>query len=184
MRTNLDAASALAGLVVPHKRLPHWTIVLPPPPSTLLGYFRTAQSRFGVRWEYLAAIELIETRFGRIQGVSSAGARGPMQFLPDTWARYGSGNIDNAHDAILGAARYLVANGAPGDMADALYHYNNSRDYVRAVQDYASRMRADPLAYDGYYYWQVFYAHAGGTVFLPVGYPKVRPVPVNYPHER
>jgi membrane-bound lytic murein transglycosylase B len=100
-----------------------------------------------------------------------------MQFLPATWARYGSGNIDDQRDAILGAARYLVANGAPGDMPNALYHYNNSRYYVTAVQDYASRIRADPRTYDGYYYWQVFYALSRGAVILRAGYPKTPPVP-------
>jgi hypothetical protein len=181
MRANLEAAGALSALAAPHKRLPRWRIVQPPAPNTLLGYYRAAQSRFGVGWEYLAAIELIETRFGRVQGLSSAGAQGPMQFLPATWARYGRGNIDNQRDAIFGAARYLVANGAPGDMANALYHYNNSLEYVTAVQDYAARMRADPRAYDGYYSWLVIYTFEGGTVLLPVGYPHVRPVRIHYP---
>jgi hypothetical protein len=179
MRANLAAADALSGVVAPQKGFPDWKIVQPPAPNTLLGYLRAAQSRFGVPWEDLAAIEFIETRFGRVRGLSPAGAQGPMQFLPATWARYGSGDIDNQRDAILGAARYLVANGAPGNMANAFYHYNNSRDYVHAVQDYASRMRADTRAYYGYYYWQVMYTHVGGTVILPVGYPKVRPVAVH-----
>jgi hypothetical protein len=179
MRANLAAADALSAIVAPQRGLPDWKIVQPPPPDELLGYFLTAQSRFGVPWEDLAAIEFIETRFGRVRGLSSAGAQGPMQFLPATWARYGSGDIDNQRDAILGAARYLVANGAPGNMASALYHYNNSRDYVHAVQDYARHMRADTRAYYGYYYWQVMYTHVGGTVILPVGYPKVRPVAVH-----
>jgi membrane-bound lytic murein transglycosylase B len=179
MRTNLAAAASLSELARPNRSLPHWRIAQPPAPDTLLGYFRAAQSRFGVRWEYLAAIEFIETRFGRVQGLSSAGAQGPMQFLPATWAQYGSGSIDNQRDAIASAARYLVANGAPGDMARALYHYNNSPEYVNAVQDYASRMRTDRRAYDGYYYWQVVYARSGGAVILPVGYPHVRPVPVH-----
>jgi hypothetical protein len=179
MRTNLKAAAALTGLVAPQVALPHWKIVPPPAPNTLLGYFRAAQSRFGIGWEYLAAIELIETRFGRVQGLSSAGAQGPMQFLPSTWAQYGSGNIANQRDAVLGAARFLVASGAQGSMADALYHYNPSRGYVNAVQDYASRMRADGRAYYGYYYWQVLYRWVGGTVILPAGYPEVRPVPVH-----
>jgi soluble lytic murein transglycosylase-like protein len=176
MRMNVDAATALSRITIPRKNLPDWRIVPPPPPGKLLGYFRAAQSRFGVPWQDLAAIELVETRFGRIRGLSSAGARGPMQFMPGTWARYGSGNIDNQRDAILSAARYLVASGAPGNMAQALYHYNNSLDYVRAVQDYASLMRADVRAYYGYYYWQVIYARLGGAVIMPEGYPKVRPV--------
>jgi hypothetical protein len=177
MRSDLEAATALARLVTPHKSLPHWRIVEPPAPKVLLGYFKTAQSRFGVPWEYLAAIEFVETKFGRVHGRSSAGAQGPMQFLPATWARYGSGDIHNPRDAILGAARYLVAGGAPGDMTDALYHYNPSVDYVRAIRAYADRMRADRRAYYGYYYWQVIYVHVGGALILPVGYPKVRPVP-------
>jgi hypothetical protein len=178
MHANLMAAGALAGLAEHHKRLPHWKIAQPPAPNTLLSYFRAAQRRFGVRWQYLAAIEFIETKFGRVHGLSSAGAQGPMQFLPSTWAVYGSGNIGNPRDAILSAARYLVANGAPADMENALYHYNNSLDYVHAVRDYAARMIVDPRAYYGYYYWQVLYSRAGGTVILPVGYPRVRPVPL------
>jgi Transglycosylase SLT domain len=178
MRTNLAAGAALSSLVAPRNRLPPWRIVSPPGPETLLRYFRSAQARFGVAWQYLAAIEFIETRFGRVRGPSSAGAQGPMQFLAGTWERYGHGNIDDQRDAILAAARYLTANGGPDRMPDALYSYNNSRGYVAAVEDYARRMRADPRAYYGYYYWQVLYAHAGGDVILPVGYPSTRPVRV------
>jgi hypothetical protein len=180
IRTDLAASAALSRLTVPRRRFPPWRIVQPPDARTLLGYFREAQSRFGVRWQYLAAIELVETRFGRIRGPSSAGAQGPMQFLPATWARYGHGNIDNQRDAVLAAARYLVANGAPHNMATALYHYNHSSDYVAAVQDYAARMRKDPQAYGGYYNWQVLYARGRGVFLLPVGYPQVRPKPVHY----
>jgi Transglycosylase SLT domain len=180
IRTDLAASAALSRLTVPKKRLPPWRIVQPPGSGTLLGYFREAQSRYSVRWQYLAAIELIETRFGRIRGPSSAGAQGPMQFLPSTWARYGRGNIDNQRDAILAAARYLVANGAPGNMARALYRYNHSIDYVAAVQAYAGRMRKDPRAYDGYYNWQVLYARGRRVFMLPVGYPQARPEPVHY----
>jgi hypothetical protein len=180
IRTDLAASAALSRLTVPRRRFPPWRIVQPPDARTLLGYFREAQSRFGVGWQYLAAIEFIETRFGRIRGPSSAGAQGPMQFLPATWARYGHGNIDNQRDAVLAAARYLVANGAPAKMATALYRYNHSSDYVAAVQDYAGLMRKDPQAYDGYYNWQVLYARGRGVFLLPVGYPQVRPEPVHY----
>jgi membrane-bound lytic murein transglycosylase B len=178
MRTDLAAESALSGLGERRIRLPPWRIIAPPAPATLLGFFRAAQARYGVPWQYLAAIELVETRFGRIRGPSSAGAQGPMQFLPVTWAAYGRGSIDDPRAAILAAARYLVANGAPGDMAGALYHYNNSRSYVAAVSAYARRMQRQPRAYDGYYNWQVIYAYAGRTVVLPVGFPRVRPVPL------
>lgn len=181
MRTDLAASAALSRLAVPRKRFPPWRIVQPTAPGTLLSDFREGQARFGVGWEYLATIEFIETRFGRVHGTSSAGAQGPMQFLPSTWARYGKGSIDNQRDAIIGAARFLAANGAPRDMGKALYRYNNSTDYAAAVQAYAGRMRADPRAYDGYYNWQVLYAKAGGVFILPVGYPRVRPSRVQYP---
>jgi membrane-bound lytic murein transglycosylase B len=181
MRADLDAAGALSQIVAPGPRLPHWRIEQPPPPGTLLGYFRLAQTRYGVPWRYLAAIEFVETRFGRVHGLSTAGAQGPMQFLPSTWAGYGRGSIDSQRDAILAAARFLHANGAPRQMAGALYHYNNSSHYVRAVQDYAGGMGADRRAYYGYYYWQVLYARKGGTVILPIGYPRARPVAVALP---
>lgn len=180
-RTDLAARGSLTQITTPEKHFPPWKIIQPPSPGTLLGYFREAQSRFGVPWQYLAAIEFVESKFGRIRGPSTAGAQGPMQFLPSTWATYGSGSIDNPHAAILAAARFLVANGAPGDISGALYHYNPSTDYVTAVEDYARRMRADPRAYDGYYNWQVLFAQANGEFILPVGYPRARPEPVHYP---
>jgi membrane-bound lytic murein transglycosylase B len=120
-----------------------------------------------VPWQYLAAIHLVESRMGRIRGESSAGAQGPMQFLPSTWAVYGGGgDINSYHDAILAAARYLRANGAPADMDNALFRYNPSSRYVRAVSAYAGQMKADERAYLGYYHWQVYYF---GT-WLPEGY--------------
>jgi Transglycosylase SLT domain len=178
IRANLAAAATLARLNPPRTSLPPWRIIQPPAPGALLGYFKAAQSRFGVPWQYLAAIEFIETRFGRVDGLSTAGAEGPMQFIPATWAAYGSGDVHNPHNAVMGAARYLDANGAPGDMPDAIYHYNSSSDYVHAVEDYAGRMHADPRAYYGYYYWQVFYRYRGRLVILPTGFPKLRPVPL------
>jgi hypothetical protein len=178
MSADLAAAGALSRLVTPVRKLPRWRIVAPPPPGTLLGYYHEAQARYAVRWQDLAAVELIETRFGRVHAASSAGALGPMQFLPSTWAEYGRGSIYDQRDAILAAARFLAANGAPRSIAGALYHYNPSSDYVESVLDYAGEMREDPRAYFGYYAWQVVYAHAGGPVILPVGYPRVRPVAI------
>jgi membrane-bound lytic murein transglycosylase B len=178
MRADLAAASSLARLNTPRRSLPPWRIVAPPPPRTLLGYFRAAQARFGVPWQYLAAIEFVETKFGRIRGLSSAGADGPMQFMPATWARYGRGDVHDPRAAIEGAARYLTVNGAPRDMPGALFHYNPSIEYVRAVTAYATQMRTDPRAYYGYYWWQVIYALRGRRLILPVGFPKARPVPL------
>jgi hypothetical protein len=179
MRADLQAAEALATITAPRKRLPHWRIISPPAANILLGYFKAAQKRLHVPWQDLAAIEFVETKFGRIRGLSTAGAEGPMQFLPATWARYGKGgDVNDPRDAIFAAARLLVANGAPRNMSGALYHYNPSRAYVDAVETYAGRMRADPRAFFGYYQWQVLYHRVGGTVILPVGYPRARPIPL------
>jgi membrane-bound lytic murein transglycosylase B len=171
VKANVLAGSELRKLNGPAGRLPRWRIVAPAPAAQLLAAYRAAEAKLAVPWEYLAAIHLVETRLGRIRGTSSAGAQGPMQFLPSTWKRYGhGGNIHATRDAILAAARLLAANGAPADMAGALYAYNPSRRYVRAVSAYASQLRADQRAFLGYYHWQVFY----GDTLLPEGYP-VRP---------
>jgi hypothetical protein len=168
VKANLLAGSELRKLNRPARRLPRWRIVAPAPAGHLLAAYRAAQAKLAVPWEYLAAIHLVETRTGRIRGTSSAGAQGPMQFLPSTWKRYGrGGDIRATGDAILAAARLLRANGAPADMAGALYAYNPSRRYVRAVSAYASQLRANQRAFLGYYHWQVFYGHT----LLPEGYP-------------
>ena len=174
------AARSLASMTAaPPRRLPRWRIVAPPPATELLGYYREAQRRTGVSWTYLAAIHLVETRMGRIRGVSTAGAQGPMQFLPSTWDLYGAGgDITDPRDAILAAARLLKAKGAPGDMADALWHYNQSEKYVRAVREYARTMQRSSSAYRAFWNWRVFYRRAHRTYVLPVGYPKTRPVPL------
>jgi hypothetical protein len=100
-----------------------------------------------------------------------------MQFLPSSWALYGAGgDINDPRDAILAAARLLKHNGAPGDMGEALWHYNPSTSYVRAVSEYARTMTRSRSAYRGYWQWRVLYRHTRGTYVLRVGYPKVRPV--------
>jgi membrane-bound lytic murein transglycosylase B len=168
VQANVLAGSELRKLSRPARRLPRWRIVAPAPAAQLLATYRAAQAKLAVPWEYLAAIHLVETRMGRIRGTSSAGAQGPMQFLPSTWKRYGhGGDIQATDDAIGAAARLLAANGAPADMAAALYAYNPSRRYVRAVSAYASQLRANQRAFLGYYHWQVFY----GDTLLPEGYP-------------
>ena len=130
----------------------------------------TPISEFGVPWGYLAAVHLVETRMGRIRGESSAGAQGPMQFLPSTWAAYGEGDINSNKDSIRAAARYLKRNGAPGDMRNALWNYNHSFLYVDAVTEYAKQMLAAERAFFGYHHWQVYYRTTNGDVLLPVGY--------------
>jgi membrane-bound lytic murein transglycosylase B len=169
---NVEAARQLRALVRnPKSNLPAWTIVAPAPRDELLGYYKEAERTFGVPWEYLAAVHLTETKMGRIRGTSTAGAKGPMQFLPSTWDAYGGGgDIESNHDSILAAARYLKANGAPERMADALHHYNPTDKYVKAVTLYADVLRADPDAYRGYYHWQVYYWSTLGDVWLRVGF--------------
>jgi membrane-bound lytic murein transglycosylase B len=168
---NLDATADLRATVVPRADLPTaWRIVEPAPLDDLMRYYREADTEFGVSWSYLAAIHLVETRMGRIRGTSVAGAQGPMQFMPSTWAAYGEGDVNADRDAIRAAARYLRANGAPGNMANALFRYNQSERYVRAVTAYAEVMRNDPDAYRGYYQWQVYYLTTKGDILLSVGY--------------
>ena len=155
------------------KSLPDWHIVQPPPIEELMSYYKEAEATFGVPWYFLASINLIETRMGRIRGDSSAGAQGPMQFIPSTWASYGAGgDVNSYHDSILAAARYLKAAGAPGDMDKAIYAYNHSSFYVNAVKGYGEAMHADPLAYRGFYGWQVYYPTLDGPIWMPPGWTK------------
>jgi membrane-bound lytic murein transglycosylase B len=127
------------------------------PATELLSYYREAQQRFKIQWNVLAAVNFVETKFGKLRSASAAGAQGPMQFMPATWRRYGlGGNVHDAHDAILGAANYLHASGAPRDLRNALHHYNPSSAYVDAVLRYARRIGADRKMFYVLYNWQVF----------------------------
>ena len=175
-RAHVEAAALLDSMHGAEPDLPDWRIVEPPPAQVLLGHYRSAGRQIGVPWQYLAAVHLVETRMGRIRGVSSAGAQGPMQFIPTTWDIYGEGgDVNDPADAILAAARLLRANGAPDDMAQALWHYNPSDSYVGAVTRYAQQIERSPAAYKGYWHWRVIYKHVDGPVVLDVGYPEVRP---------
>lgn len=167
---NMRAQEQLFALTEPRTELPDWRIVAPPPADELRGYYETAAGEFGIDWTYLAAIHLVETRMGRIRGLSSAGAQGPMQFIPATWDAYGEGDVNDPQDAIRAAARYLADHGAPGDMRDALWAYNHSDLYVDAVSAYASVMQAEPTTYDAYYHWRVHYRLQSGDVVLEEGW--------------
>jgi membrane-bound lytic murein transglycosylase B len=150
-----------------------WQIVAPAPVDELLGYYNAAAATTGVPWNILAAVHLVETKIGRIRGVSSAGAQGPMQFMPATWKAYGQGDIMSNRDAIAAAARYLKANGAPERLDDALWRYNHSKHYVEAIKAYARRMAANERAFYAYHQWQVLYRTAGGVLLLPEGWPAI-----------
>ncbi|CAN5574852.1 hypothetical protein BH20ACT23_BH20ACT23_12200 [soil metagenome] len=130
------------------------------PVAELLRYYKAAQRRFRVDWRVLAAVNYIETKFGKVKATSSAGAVGPMQFMPPTWRAYGmGGNIRNDRDAIMGAANYLRASGAtrgPAGLRDALWAYNHSDHYVRSVLGYMRYMKSRTRHYFTLYNWQVF----------------------------
>jgi membrane-bound lytic murein transglycosylase B len=176
---NVDARRQLTAMAHVKDTLPAWRIDAPAPAEELLGYYREAESASGVGWNYLAAINLIETRFGSINGVSTAGAQGPMQFLPPTFAAYAEGgDVHSPHDSIMAAGRYLAANGFADDHDHAIYRYNNANEYVQAVNDYAAVLAADPAAFAGYYRWDVYYYTTAGDVLLPIGYTAASPIPV------
>jgi membrane-bound lytic murein transglycosylase B len=126
----------------------------PPPLSDLVSFYREAEAKYGIGWNYLAAIHLVETKFGRVKSDSVAGAKGPMQFIPSTWRIYGNGgDIHDPHDAILAAANLLHANGAPPAYARALRAYNDSGLYVDAVTRFAREIAANPYGVYYLYCW-------------------------------
>jgi soluble lytic murein transglycosylase-like protein len=126
-------------------------------PATLRGFYDEGERRFGIPWNVLAAVNLVETNFNRNRNVSTAGAQGPMQFLPSTWRAYGlGGDIREPHDAILGAANYLRASGGRPSLRRALFAYNRSPLYVDAVVRLAGRIRKGDRTYVTLWAWQVF----------------------------
>jgi membrane-bound lytic murein transglycosylase B len=109
VRDDVVAHRELARLTPP-LRLDSIRIGRSAPAARLRAYYAEAQRRFGVPWSLLAAVNFVESHFGRVRSASAAGAQGPMQFLPSTWRRYGlGGDVHDPHDAILGAANYLHA---------------------------------------------------------------------------
>ncbi|MGZ4452220.1 MAG: lytic murein transglycosylase [Nocardioides sp.] len=174
---DLAADGGLRSITPPQPSLPPWRIVDPLPARQLMRIYRRAARTTGVPWTYLAAINFVETKFGRIVGPSYAGAQGPMQFMPATWAAYGrGGDVHDPRDAIPAAARYLRAHGAPRDMTRALYAYNHSTSYVNAVRSYAGVMRRWPRSFLGYRAWRVLYRARSGVWVLPLGYPKAKAI--------
>lgn len=120
-----------------------------PIPATFDRLYRAAAKEYGMPWQLLAAVGEVETHHGTLKSTSSRGARGPMQFMPDTWEAYrvdgdgdGRKDITNPADAIPAAASYLRDKGAPGDVRGALFAYNRADWYVNDVLYYASAINA------------------------------------------
>jgi murein DD-endopeptidase MepM/ murein hydrolase activator NlpD len=108
--------------------------------AQLQALWQQAGAQYGIPWTVLAAINKVESNFGQNMGPSSAGAIGWMQFMPDTWLRWGTdGDGDgvadpwNAADAVTSAARYLAAAGGQADIARAVFAYNHAQWYVDQV---------------------------------------------------
>jgi murein DD-endopeptidase MepM/ murein hydrolase activator NlpD len=118
--------------------------------AELRGIWQSAGIAYGIPWSVLAAINKVESNFGRNMGPSSAGAVGWMQFMPDTWLRWGAdydgnGVADpwNAKDAVFSAARYLAAAGGTGDISRGVFAYNHAQWYVDEVLSVARLLGND-----------------------------------------
>jgi len=134
------------------------------PPDDLMRWYAEAQRRFKVPWNVLAAVNFVESAFGKLRSASAAGAQGPMQFMPSSWRMYGlGGNVHDPHDAILGAANYLRAAGARTSVRRALYAYNPSALYVDAVSRYARQIASDRHVFYELYSWQVYVRTRSGA---------------------
>jgi len=117
-------------------------------PSTWLALYRDSAAEYclGLSWTVLAAIGEIESGDGANDGPSTAGALGPMQFMPATWAGWatdgfgaaGPPDVMNPLDAVPSAARLLCADGAVTGLSAAIYDYNHARWYVSEVLDLAA----------------------------------------------
>lgn len=111
-------------------------------PADYLVLYQQAGLAYGIPWQLLAAIGKVESDHGHNPNAyrpNEAGAQGPMQFIPSSWARYrwASGNptpdVNNPRDAIFAAAAYLRVAGAPQDLPRAIYAYNHAWWYVDMV---------------------------------------------------
>jgi hypothetical protein len=127
-------------------KLPVDTTVSSARPTTYLELYKASAARYcaGLSWTVLAAIGEVESGDGANVGPSSAGALGPMQFLPSTWKTWGidgfgdtgTPNVMNPYDAIPSAAEYLCAAGASQggqSLYNAIYAYNHASWYVDEV---------------------------------------------------
>jgi hypothetical protein len=177
--TGVDAVVGMISIVKsPRTDLPAWRIETPAPITELTPLYHEAEAKTGAQWHLVAAVHMVETRFGRIHGTSVAGAQGPMQFMPATWAQYGTGDVNDPHDAILGAGNYLAKRGAPANLDKAIWAYNQHTGYVTAVKNFSTIMAAEPLTIRGFHGWEVEYRTTAGWLWLPIGYSETVRVPI------
>jgi murein DD-endopeptidase MepM/ murein hydrolase activator NlpD len=139
-----DVPNAPGSLVLPPAWQTQATQVRTLPFQELSAVWHQAGATYGIPWQVLAAINRVESNFGRNMGPSSAGAVGWMQFMPDTWLRWGTdGDGDgiadpwNPYDAVYSAARYLAAAGGTVDISRGIFAYNHADWYVREVLELA-----------------------------------------------
>ncbi|MGH3072835.1 MAG: lytic murein transglycosylase [Gaiellaceae bacterium] len=165
-----DAPVVTAPSVLPSAEVPNQTGALLLPPAVweapflpvpevsyeeLQALWLRAGGAYGIPWQVLAAINKIESNFGRNMGPSSAGAVGWMQFMPDTWLRWGmDGSGDgiadpwNPEDAVHSAARYLAAANGRTDVPRAIFAYNHAQWYVDDVLELAAMFGGDVAGAD------------------------------------
>jgi hypothetical protein len=148
--TTLAATTRTSGFALPKWGTPrHQSLTSPAQtiPAAVKALYVAAAAHYRVPWQLLAGIGMAETRHGRNNHTSSAGAQGLMQFMPGTFAAYGvDGNqdgrrdIDSDADSIFSAANYLVHSGVrtgPAGVIRALWAYNRSVSYRNDVLYYA-----------------------------------------------
>jgi murein DD-endopeptidase MepM/ murein hydrolase activator NlpD len=160
------SGSAPAPVALPSYRVPNrpgsvampFSLSLPPEQPAVLSddrlkdLWQRAGAAYGIPWQVLGAINKIESNLGRNMGPSSAGAVGWMQFMPSTWARWGTdgdgdglANPWDPEDAVYAAARYLAAAGAHDDISRAIFSYNHAQWYVDEVLSLASQLDSGAL---------------------------------------
>jgi murein DD-endopeptidase MepM/ murein hydrolase activator NlpD len=153
-----ETPNASGGLVLPPAYLARRESAGLPFPA-LQGLWQKAGATYGIPWQVLAAINKVESNFGRNMGPSSAGAIGWMQFMPSTWERWGmDANGDavadpwNPDDAIFAAARYLAAAGGRTDISRGVFAYNHAQWYVDEILGlarlYGKNSSDIPFTYD------------------------------------
>jgi hypothetical protein len=152
LKAQVSAVLGRSGqIVVLRSQLPVTTVPAGTVPTNYIELFKASAAEYcpGLSWTVLAAIGQIESNDGQNMGPSSAGALGPMQFMPATWAAWGIDgfgqtgppSVMNPYDAVPSAARLLCADGAAAggqSLYNAIFAYNHADWYVRDVLSLAA----------------------------------------------